>query len=123
MIKVGAFDAKTHLSSLLDKVSRGAEVLITRRGRPIARLIPAERAERAGAESAIEELRALRTGLKLGNLDWADKGWAGRANHQPQSRLASHPQGYAGDYRAVRTQLMAHVAPGTPRGPELQAGV
>ena len=72
MIKVGAFDAKTHLSSLLDKVSRGAEVLITRRGRPIARLIPAGRAERAAAESAIEELRALRTGLKLGNLDWKE---------------------------------------------------
>ena len=34
MIKVGAFDARTHLSSLLDKVSRGAEALITRRGRP-----------------------------------------------------------------------------------------
>ena len=50
MIKVGAFDAKTHLSSLLDKVSRGAEVLITRRGRPIARLIPAGRAERAAAQ-------------------------------------------------------------------------
>ena len=50
MIKVGAFDAKTHRSSLLDKVSRGAEVLITRRGRPIARLIPAGRAERAAAQ-------------------------------------------------------------------------
>ena len=49
MIKVGAFDAKTHLSSLLDKVSRGAEVLITRRGRPIARLIPAGRAESGAA--------------------------------------------------------------------------
>ncbi len=72
MIEVGAFDAKTHLSSLLDKVARGAEVLITRRGRPVARLVPAGRAERAGAESAIKELRALRAGLKLGNLDWKE---------------------------------------------------
>ncbi len=72
MIEVGAFDAKTHLSSLLDKVARGAEVLITRRGRPVARLIPAGRAERADAESAIEELRALRAGLKLGKLDWKE---------------------------------------------------
>ena len=70
MIEVGAFDAKTHLSSLLDKVARGAEVLITRRGRPVARLIPARQAERASTESAIEELRSLRSGLKLGGLDW-----------------------------------------------------
>ena len=54
MIKVGAFDAKTHLSSLLDKVSRGAEVLITRRGRPIARLIPAGRAERRNRITAAQ---------------------------------------------------------------------
>lgn len=33
MIEVSAFDAKTHLSSLLDKVAQGEEILITRRGR------------------------------------------------------------------------------------------
>ena len=70
MIEVGAFDAKTHLSSLLDKVSRGEEVLITRRGLPVARLIPADRSERAGTEDAIQELRALRAGSRLGGLDW-----------------------------------------------------
>ena len=42
MTEVGAFDAKTHLSSLLDKVAQGEEVLITRRGLPVARLVPAE---------------------------------------------------------------------------------
>ena len=34
MIEVGAFEAKTRLSSLLDKVTQGEEVLITRRGVP-----------------------------------------------------------------------------------------
>ena len=70
MIEVGAFDAKTHLSSLLDKVTQGEEVLITRRGLPVARLVPAGRMERARTVSAIEELRALRSGLKLCGLDW-----------------------------------------------------
>lgn len=70
MIEVGAFDAKTHLSSLLDKVSRGEEVLITRRGLPVAKLIPADRSERTGTEDTIRELRALRAGSRLGGLDW-----------------------------------------------------
>ncbi len=72
MIQVGAFDAKTHLSSLLDKVTRGEEVLITRRGVPVARLVPAEQAERASTEGAIEELRALRSSLKLRGLGWKE---------------------------------------------------
>ena len=38
MIEVSAFEAKIHLSALLDKVSRGEEVLITRRGKAVARL-------------------------------------------------------------------------------------
>ena len=70
MTEVGAFDAKTHLSSLLDKVAQGEEVLITRRGLPVARLVPAGQVERARTASAIEELRALRSVLKLRGLDW-----------------------------------------------------
>ena len=72
MIKVGAFEAKTHLSSLLDKVTQGEDVLITRRGLPVARLTSALQAQRARTESAIEELRALRAGVKLGGLDWKE---------------------------------------------------
>ncbi len=37
---VGAHDAKTHLARLLDRVERGEEIVITRHGRPIARLVP-----------------------------------------------------------------------------------
>ena len=72
MIKVGAFEAKTHLASLLDKVAQGEDVLITRRGLPVARLIPARQAQRAAIESAIEELRALRAGIKLDSFDWRE---------------------------------------------------
>lgn len=37
---VGVHEAKTHLSRLLDQVSGGEEVVITRRGEGIARLVP-----------------------------------------------------------------------------------
>jgi len=36
---VGVHEAKTHLSRLLDAVAAGEEVLITRRGKPAARLV------------------------------------------------------------------------------------
>ena len=70
MIQVGAFDAKTHLSSLLDRVVQGEEVLITRRGTPVARLVPAEQAKKAGAAAAIEKLRVIRRGVRMDGLDW-----------------------------------------------------
>jgi prevent-host-death family protein len=41
MHTVGVFEAKNRLAALLDEVERGGEVVITRRGKPIARVIPA----------------------------------------------------------------------------------
>ncbi len=38
MITVGAFEAKTKFSELLDRVERGETVVITRHGQPVARL-------------------------------------------------------------------------------------
>lgn len=40
MTTVGAFEAKTHLSQLLERVEQGEEITITRRGRAVARLVP-----------------------------------------------------------------------------------
>src|SRR5439155_1353592 len=42
-VEVGVYAAKTHLSPLLDRAARGDEVVITRNGKPIARLVPVER--------------------------------------------------------------------------------
>ena len=78
MIEIGAFDAKTHLSALLDKVARGEEVLITRRGRPVARLVPAAQDGQERIEAAIRELRTLRSSLKLEGLSWKNLRDAGR---------------------------------------------
>ena len=41
MYEIGAFEAKNKLSALLERVERGEEILITRRGKPVARLVPA----------------------------------------------------------------------------------
>jgi len=70
MIVVGAFEAKTHLSSLLDKVSHGEEILITKRGKAVARLVPVEQTNRSEIRATIDEIKTRRKGLKLAGLDW-----------------------------------------------------
>jgi prevent-host-death family protein len=67
MRTIGAFEAKTNLSALLQRVAGGEEIVITRRGKAIARLVPA--AERP-ADDPVADLKALRTGCTLGGLDW-----------------------------------------------------
>ena len=69
MITVGAFEAKTHLSALLDKVAAGEDVLITKHGKAVARLVKADTAARDGVDATIAKLKALRVGSSLGG-DW-----------------------------------------------------
>ena len=70
--KVGAFEARTKLSELLDRVERGEEIVITRRGRPVARLVPHARRSREEIRKAIEDLKALRKRFSLQGLDWRE---------------------------------------------------
>ena len=65
---VGIFEAKTHLSALIEEVERGNEITITRRGAPVARLVPADAARRHNPQEAAAKLRQLRRGIKLGRL-------------------------------------------------------
>jgi prevent-host-death family protein len=60
MREIQASEAKTHLPQLLDEVEHGASVIITRHGRPIARLIPEESVRRSARSEAVERLKALR---------------------------------------------------------------
>ena len=78
MITVGAFEAKTHLSSLLDRVAEGEEVLITRHGKPVARLVSAARIDRERVTVAYEKLKLLRKQTTLGWLSWQTLRDAGR---------------------------------------------
>lgn len=71
---VGAYEAKTHLSELLEKVEAGEEIVITRHGAPVAKLVPvkqeASAEERAAAIKRIQKLgtRLSLTGLKVKEL-------------------------------------------------------
>jgi prevent-host-death family protein len=67
MESVGAYEAKTHLPQLLDRVARGEEIQITRNGRPVARLVPEPADEITDIRSVIAEIREFRKGRKLGD--------------------------------------------------------
>jgi prevent-host-death family protein len=72
MITVGTFEAKTHLTALLHRVEQGEEVVITRHGKAIARLVPAEAPDRARMDEAIARLKSLRQGTTLAGLSWRE---------------------------------------------------
>jgi len=58
MLKIGAFEAKNTFGNLLDRVQRGEEIVITRHGQPIARLIPnTPRIDQAQAQAALQRVR------------------------------------------------------------------
>jgi len=58
--KAGAFEAKTHLPALLRRGEQGEEITITNRGRPVARLVSVEPAEKIDTRDVIEKMRAWR---------------------------------------------------------------
>ncbi len=60
MRRIQASEAKTHLPSLLDDVERGETLIITRHGKPIARLVPDEAGQKEKVRQTIERIRALR---------------------------------------------------------------
>lgn len=73
MREVGAFEAKNKLGTLLDLVENGEEVLITRHGKAVARLVPASPSfDRAKARQAARGLLEISQGVKLGGLKIKD---------------------------------------------------
>ena len=62
MSDVGAYEAKTHLPDLLDRVERGELITITRHGRAVAQLVPVEPPSRV--EEAIDSMLAFRRALE-----------------------------------------------------------
>lgn len=81
MLTVGAFEAKTKFSELLDAVERGEEVVITRRGLPVARLMAvAGRDEAARVAALVADIRETReqlgqTGISIANIvGWKAEG-------------------------------------------------
>ncbi|MEW6279153.1 MAG: type II toxin-antitoxin system prevent-host-death family antitoxin [Candidatus Eremiobacterota bacterium] len=66
MREIQASEAKTHLPQILDEVERGETVIITRHGRPIARLVPEALVRRDAIEAAIEKLKT--SGKRTGRI-------------------------------------------------------
>ena len=70
---VGAYEAKTHLSQLLDKVEAGEEITSTKHGAPVAKLVPVKKEVSAEQRAAaIERIQQLAAGLTLGGLKVRD---------------------------------------------------
>jgi prevent-host-death family protein len=72
MLTIGAFEAKNRLSELLDAAENGEEIMITKHGRPVAKLVPVETIDRAKAREAAEWLIRTRKQRSLGGLSITD---------------------------------------------------
>ncbi|MCY3689698.1 MAG: type II toxin-antitoxin system Phd/YefM family antitoxin [Gammaproteobacteria bacterium] len=68
METIGAFEAKTHLPRLLDRVAHGESLTITRHGKPVARLVPVN-ADRSRAREAAARIVERRQRLKRAPLE------------------------------------------------------
>ena len=64
MSTIGAYEAKTHLPRLLQRVEQGEAITITKHGRAVARLVPVD--HRSAPPQVVESLRAARRGVRRG---------------------------------------------------------
>jgi prevent-host-death family protein len=70
---VGAFEAKTHFSQLIERTLHGEEIFITRRGKTVAKLVPVNEPHNSESmKEAIKRLRALAEEMNLGPFDWEE---------------------------------------------------
>ena len=65
MISVGAFEAKTKFSELLERVSQGEEITITKHEKPVARLVPFEKPSQVELATLFQQMAAFRAGHPL----------------------------------------------------------
>jgi prevent-host-death family protein len=73
MHEFGAFEAKNKFGHLLDLVEHGEEVMITRHGKEVARIVPARpHINRAEARAAVQRIRERAEQLKLGRFEWPE---------------------------------------------------
>jgi prevent-host-death family protein len=73
MREMGAFEAKNKFGHLLDQVEHGEEILITRRGKAVAKIVPADPGfDRDKARRAVAGILELSRGATLGGLKIKD---------------------------------------------------
>ena len=66
--EIGAFEAKTRLSQLLQRVEAGERFVITKHSRPVAELVPFRPREPGKVQSAIDALKAFQSTHSLDGL-------------------------------------------------------
>lgn len=59
-LTIGAFEAKTKFSALLEKVRKGAEVTITKHEKPVAKLVPFEKPSRVALTELLRQMDEFR---------------------------------------------------------------
>jgi prevent-host-death family protein len=64
--EIGSSEAKTHLAELLDRVTKGEKFVITKRGMPVAMLVPPPDDEKKDVREVLRQMKALRKGNMLG---------------------------------------------------------
>ncbi len=72
MEKIGVYEAKTHLTKLMDRVSKGEKITITKHGVPVAILQPADSSKTEPVREVIEQLKQFRKGRRLDGLSIRD---------------------------------------------------
>ena len=58
--QIGAFEAKTHFSRIIEEVEQGADYVITRRGKPVAKIIPFKQEGELTYQEAVAQLIEMR---------------------------------------------------------------
>ena len=72
MTEIGAFEAKNTLSALLERVEHGEEIVITRHGRAVARLVPNSGGiDQSQAGAVLQRMRARAAQVKPEEFDWS----------------------------------------------------
>jgi prevent-host-death family protein len=72
METVGAYEAKTHLPKLLERVLKGERITITKHGVPVAVLQPPDHAKKVDTKSVIREMRKFREKHRLDGISIRD---------------------------------------------------
>ena len=72
MQEIGAYEAKTHLSELLDRAAAGESITITRHGVPVAVLVPPPAARKMTVPEAIAAVREFRKGRHVTQAEIAE---------------------------------------------------
>lgn len=78
MLVYGAYEAKTKLSALLDAVEAGETVTITRRGSPVAQIVPIKNRDPRAVQAVIDAIADFRKGKRLGGIPLRELIDAGR---------------------------------------------